>query len=89
MALAPARRAELAEWLDTPGQIRAWREEARLTQTEAAALIGVNVRTYIQWELGRRSPRPPRDRLAHRVFNRWRQAAELRTADQAGHDPVT
>ena len=36
----------------TPGQLRAARERAGLTQKEAAALCGVDERTYQRWELG-------------------------------------
>lgn len=40
----------------TPTSLREWRENAHLTQEEAAALLGVTVGTYRNWEQGRAAP---------------------------------
>lgn len=45
----PNRRVATAPH-PTPAQVRAAREEAELTQAAAAALVGVSLRAYQQWE---------------------------------------
>jgi DNA-binding transcriptional regulator YiaG len=42
----------------TPEQVRAAREAARLTQTQAAALVHTTCRTWQQWEAGDRRMHP-------------------------------
>lgn len=42
----------------TPDEIRAARERAGLTQTEAARLIHCGLRSWQQWELGERRMHP-------------------------------
>jgi putative transcriptional regulator len=42
----------------TPEQIKKARLDARLTQTQAAALIYKNIRTWQQWEAGDREMDP-------------------------------
>jgi len=42
----------------TPTEIKAWRESVRLTQAQAAALIGYSVQAWEHWEQGRRPMRP-------------------------------
>lgn len=39
----------------TPAEIRSTRELARLTQTQAGALIGAALRTWQSWEAGERA----------------------------------
>ncbi|WP_423396037.1 helix-turn-helix domain-containing protein [Burkholderia sp. LMG 21824] len=39
----------------TPADVRAAREHAGLSQTEAGALVHVNVRSWQKWELGERA----------------------------------
>jgi DNA (cytosine-5)-methyltransferase 1 len=39
----------------TPAQVRAAREAAGLTQTEAGALVHVNLRSWQKWEGGERA----------------------------------
>lgn len=41
-----------------PAEIRAWREAAGLTQTEAARLVHAGLRTWQQWEAGERRMHP-------------------------------
>jgi len=41
-----------------PSEIKAWRESARLTQAQAAALIGYTARAWENWEQGVRPMRP-------------------------------
>lgn len=36
----------------TPAALRSWRRERRLTQTEAAALVGASMRQWQKWERG-------------------------------------
>jgi putative transcriptional regulator len=43
----------------TPAEIRAFRQRLGLTQTQMAERLGVHLRTYQQWEYGRRKPRRP------------------------------
>jgi transcriptional regulator with XRE-family HTH domain len=38
-------------------RLRKWRKRRKLTQIEAAELIGAPVKTYIDWEHGRHAPR--------------------------------
>jgi len=40
----------------TPDEIRALRERLGLTQAEMGEKLGVHLRTYQQWEYGRRRP---------------------------------
>jgi len=40
--------------MTTPEEVRHWRETAGLTQREAAALAGVDLRTWQRWEYGER-----------------------------------
>ena len=37
----------------TPAAFRAWRKSLAITQTEAAILLGVSLRTIQEWEAGR------------------------------------
>lgn len=37
-------------------RLKAWREEKRLNQAQAANLLGVPVATFIKWEVGTRAP---------------------------------
>lgn len=37
--------------------LRAWRRRRKLSQTGAARALGVSVRTFQEWEQGRRQPR--------------------------------
>lgn len=39
----------------SPGEVRALRKAARLTQTEAGKLVHVGLRAWQQWEAGERS----------------------------------
>lgn len=39
-----------------PALLRAWRERAKLSQPQAAARLGAPVRSYRNWETGRRVP---------------------------------
>lgn len=39
-----------------PAILRAWRERAKLSQPQAAARLGAPVRSYRNWETGRRVP---------------------------------
>jgi DNA-binding transcriptional regulator YiaG len=41
---------------DIRDDLKAWRARVGLTQSEAAARLGVNLRTYEAWEMGRHSP---------------------------------
>lgn len=50
--------------LNTAHIIKAWRAELGLSQSRAAALLGVNLRTYQGWENGRPFPYPEILRLA-------------------------
>jgi transcriptional regulator with XRE-family HTH domain len=43
---------------EIPALLKGWRDEASLSQAEAAALLGVSVRTLQGWELGRPMPYP-------------------------------
>lgn len=38
--------------------LKHWRRNLALTQREAAARLGVNLRTYQSWEIARYTPRP-------------------------------
>jgi DNA-binding transcriptional regulator YiaG len=44
---------------DLPGALKAWRAAAGLTQAAAAAVLAVPLRTYQEWEQGRREPDHP------------------------------
>ena len=46
-----------------PGAIRQRRKQAGLTQAQAAAQVGVHVRSWQKWELGERHMPPPAWRL--------------------------
>jgi DNA (cytosine-5)-methyltransferase 1 len=46
-----------------PGAIRQRREQAGLTQAQAAAQVGVHVRSWQKWELGERTMPQPAWRL--------------------------
>ena len=37
-------------------RLKAWREEKKLNQAQAANLLGVPVATFIKWEVGTRAP---------------------------------
>ena len=50
----------------TPADIKAWRESARITQAQAAALLGYSVQAWEHWEQGRRPMRPVLFDLARR-----------------------
>ena len=39
-----------------PEMLKAWRKRKRITQLQAALLIGVQKETYINWEYGRNEP---------------------------------
>ena len=53
------------EWI-TPGSLRQLRLfEYRRTQKEFAALLGVNLSTYVSWEQGRYTPSTPAMALLH------------------------
>jgi putative transcriptional regulator len=49
----PSRTFERAD------DVRAVREQTKLSQTDFAALIGVNLKTLQNWEQGRRKPQGP------------------------------
>jgi DNA-binding transcriptional regulator YiaG len=44
-----------------------WRSQARLTQFQAADMLGISVRTLQGWEAGRSMPYPRLLRLAIRI----------------------
>ncbi len=50
----PSRRFEV-----TPTSVKEIRERYHLTQAEFAELLGVSLRTYQNWEQGRREPEGP------------------------------
>lgn len=55
--------------LDTsprPAELRAWRQRHGLTQRAAAALIGAALRTWEDWEAGRRTMPPAKWALLRR-----------------------
>src|SRR5258708_1692565 len=41
---------------------RSLREQALITQTDAAAVLGCGLRTFTKWELGEAEPRPSAER---------------------------
>jgi transcriptional regulator with XRE-family HTH domain len=43
--------------MNLPAQLKAWRSAHDLTQTAAAARLGVNLNTLQNWEAGRNTPR--------------------------------
>jgi DNA-binding transcriptional regulator YiaG len=43
----------------TPSQIKAIRKARKLTQEQAAALVGVTRRQWVNWEQGTRKPSGP------------------------------
>lgn len=50
----------MREVVTAAADLLAWRVVAALTQPAAAALLGLPLRTYIEWETGRRPVRQPR-----------------------------
>jgi DNA-binding transcriptional regulator YiaG len=48
--------------------LRSWRKGRRLTQQDAARLLGVPLRTWQNWEIGWRTPPPYRQRLVIRAL---------------------
>lgn len=38
--------------------LQKWRKQRKLSQSQAAQILGVPVRTLQDWELGRTSPKP-------------------------------
>jgi len=57
-------------------EIKAWRESARLTQAQAAALIGYTARAWENWEQDVRPMRPALLDLARRSMSPPTTAAE-------------
>lgn len=45
--------------LTIPARLKLMRQRLGITQAEAAAALGAPLRTYQQWEAGRRSPATP------------------------------
>jgi len=46
----------MAKPISIPAALVAWRMRRKLTQSEAAVIIGVKKETYINWEYGRNKP---------------------------------
>jgi transcriptional regulator with XRE-family HTH domain len=60
----------------TPSEhLAAWRSEHGLSQSQAAAALGVSVRTLQGWELGRRMPYPKLLELACKQVGRRKRAS--------------
>lgn len=76
MPTTPEQRATLRTWL-ADGDVRRWRTTLRVTQVEAAQLIGVTPSTYARWEQHAQVPRWPHDLDAYRQVNKWRRAVEV------------
>ena len=54
----------------TKDEIKALRTALKLTQAEMAERLGVHMRTYQQWEYGRRKPSAATVRLLQSLQNR-------------------
>lgn len=67
MRQPPERRAE--ETAELAAKLKSWREAADLSQSRAAAMLGVPRRTYEGWEVGRRMPYPRILMLALQAFD--------------------
>ena len=46
----------MAKPISIPDALKAWRKRRKLTQNQAALIIGVQKETYINWEYGRNEP---------------------------------
>jgi len=70
----------------TSNELKAWRAHWRISQSELAKLLGINIRTVAHWEAGT-SPTPPYLDLALETLARRTAADLLERAAAAG--PLT
>jgi len=68
-----SRRGDSPARTPSPEEIRAAREAAGLTQTEAAGLVHASMRAWQQWEAGNRRMHPA-------IWELWRIKASARIA---------
>lgn len=54
-----------------PERLRLWRHRKNITQTEAAEALGVPLRTYANWEYGKRTPTEMVRRMIDERLKRW------------------
>jgi DNA-binding transcriptional regulator YiaG len=77
----PRHTDEVREWTTPVGDdnispARAWRAASGLTQADAAAQLGVAVRTLTRWETGEVEPRGLNLIAYHRFLTKTRPKAE-------------
>lgn len=63
----------------TPTQIKAIRNQSRLSQSVFASRLGLSVRTVQEWEQGRRKPNGPAQALLRILSNHPEVIADLAT----------
>jgi len=70
----------------TPEELKAWREQRRLTQEALGELLGgIPNSTISKWELGQRRPPPYLSQALETLDRRLKKTTRKTTGQHAGH----
>lgn len=78
----PLRRRTVTEL--TAEDIRAWRGAADLSQSELAELVGVSLRSIVNWETGASKPQPRMEFLLRNALRKYPEPKQVNTQYQTG-----